>query len=339
MKKFTFIPFLIACALFVNAQKVALHGSSGVQHFTGTSAFVSAYDGSVSGDTIYLPGGGFTAPADIDKMLLVFGAGHYPDSTQATAKTFINGSITLSENADGFRLEGADINGSIVLDNNEAVDNVIIKYCKILNDLNVQGSLTTNPSHNLTIINCVFSGSYFNLSNAQNAGVFNSVIQGRIQYSEGNLFENNILMYSYGGSMSYYTVSGHNNTCNNNIFLNASSKYFSGVSNQISNNIFVTTPNLGTSPMESGNYYPVAQTDIFINQTGNAFSYEHNYHLQSPETYLGIDGEEAGLYGGTHGYKEGAVPSNPHIQIQNIATTTDADGILNVQIKAAAQDQ
>jgi hypothetical protein len=146
-------------------------------------------------------------------------------------------------------------------------------------------------------------------------------------------------MYSYGGSMSYYTVSGDNNTCNNNIFLNASSKYFSGVSNQISNNIFVTTPSLGTSFIESGNYYPVAQDAIFINQTGNTFSYEHDYHLQSPTTYSGTDNTEAGLYGGTHGYKEGAVPSNPHIQIQNIATTTDADGILNVQIKAAAQDQ
>jgi hypothetical protein len=338
MKKFTFFTALIVFTVTVHAQKVALHSSTGVQHFTGTNAFVSAYSSGSPGDTIYLPGGGFTAPANIDKKLLVFGAGHYPDSTQATGKTFIIGNITLSDNADGFRLEGADINGGIVFDNNEAVDNVIIKYCKISNDLNVQGSLT-NPSSNLTIINCVFSGSYFYLSNAQNAGVFNSVIQGRVLNSYGNLFENNILMYTYTGYAYYYTFSGDNNTCNNNIFLNASSRYFSGVSNQINNNIFVTTPNLGTTPIESGNYYPVPQNTIFINQTGNAFSYDHNYHLQSPATYLGIDNTEVGLYGGTHGYKEGAVPSNPHIQIQNIATTTDADGILNVQIKAAAQDQ
>lgn len=338
MKKIAFISSLIILAMTVEAQKVALHSATGTQHFTGTSAFISAYNAANSGDTIYLPGGGFSSPANIDKQLWVLGAGHYPDSTQATAKTFINGNIALSENADGFRLEGVHINGSIVFDNNESVDNVIIKYCKVENDLNVQGSLIT-PSFNLTIINSVFSGSYFYLSNAQNAGIFNSIIQGKILNSFGNFFENNILMFSYTGYTNYYTISGDNNLCNNNIFLNASNRSFSGVSNQTNNNIFVSTPNLGTTPISSGNYYPVPQNTIFINQTGNAFSYDHNYHLQSPATYPGIDNTETGLYGGTHGYKEGAVPSNPHIQVQNIATTTDTEGNLSVQIKAVAQDQ
>jgi hypothetical protein len=337
MKKTTLFLGFIALAIGLHAQKVALHTSSGVQHFTGTNGFVEAYNASTSGDTIYLPGGGFTTPSTIDKSLMVYGAGHYPDSTVSTAKTIMNGSITLSDNADGFRLEGVDISGGVVLGNNLAVNNVIIKYCKFATDFNVQGDLS-NPSLNLTIINCVFSGGSLYLANAQNAGIFNNIIQGRVISSFGNLFENNILMYNYTGYNNYFTVNGNNNVFNNNIFLNSTNRYFSGVSNQINNNIFTITPNLGTTPMASGNYYPVAQADIFINQSGYNFDYAHNYHLQSPEIYLGLDNTEVGLYGGTLGYKEGAVPSNPHFQMQNIAPTTNTDGLLNIQVKVSAQD-
>ncbi|MCB2220223.1 MAG: hypothetical protein KQI35_07515 [Bacteroidetes bacterium] len=337
MKKTTLLLGIIAIAISLSAQKVALHSSSGIQHFNGSNAFVEAYNASTNGDTIYLPGGGFTSPSTIDKSLFVIGAGHYPDSTVATAKTFINGNIILSDNADGFRLEGVDINGSISFDNNEAVNNVIIKYCNISNDLNVAGNLS-NPSYNLTIINSVFASGYFYLSNAQNAGIFNSIIQGRILNSYGNLFENNILMWTYTGVSGYYTLNGDNNVCNNNIFLNAGNKSFSGVSNQIYNNLFVTTPSMGTTPIASGNYYPVAQSSIFISQSGYIFDYTHNYHLQDPGTYLGVDNTEIGLYGGTLGYKEGAVPSNPHFQNQNIAPTTNTSGLLNIQVSAAAQD-
>ncbi len=336
MKKLFLIIAAISASFIVNAQKVALHSASGIQHFTGTDAFVDAYNASLSGDTIYLPGGGFNTPGNIDKSLIVYGAGHYPDSTQATAKTFVNGTINLSENADGFRLEGVDINGHIYFDNNEQVDNVTIKYCK-MNDLNIQGNLTT-PSTNLTLINNVFTGAYFYLSNAQNTGVFNCIIQGRVINSYGNVFENNIFMYSYSGTSSNYTTAGDNNTFNNNVFLNASYRYFNGISNIIKTNIFVTTPNYGTTPQDSVNYFPVDQADIFVNQTGNAFDYAHDYHLQNPSIYPGTDGTQAGLYGGTHGYKEGAVPSNPHIQLQIIAPTTTTEGMLNIQIRTEAQD-
>lgn len=336
MRKAILILVAIGISFFSNAQKVALHSSSGVQHFTGISAFVNAYNASLSGDTIYLPGGGFTAPTSIDKSLTIYGAGHYPDSTNATAKTFVIGDINLSENADGFRLEGVEINGSLYFGSNEQVDNVMIKYCK-MQDLNIQGNLTT-PSSNLTFINNVFTGGSFYLYNAQNTGVYNCIIQGRILNSYGNVFENNILMYSYTGYSSYYTTLGNNNTYNNNIFLNASSKYFNGISNIIKTNIFVETPNYSTTPIDSVNYFPISQVDIFVNQTGNVFDYTHDYHLQNPSTYPGTIGGQVGLYGGIHGYKEGAVPSNPHIQLQVIAPTTTTEGLLNVQIKTAAQD-
>lgn len=337
MKKVTALLASLAVVFTVSAQKVALHSSSGIQHFTGSNGLVSAYTAASSGDTIYLPGGGFTPPNSFDKSLRIYGAGHYPDSTVATAKTFINGGVNLAENADGFYLEGVEITGSFTFANNYSINNVIVKYCKMAG-LNVAGggNLIT-PSVNFTCINNVITGG-ISFANAQNAGVFNCIIHDRVTNSYGNLFENNIFMYDYGGSQSVFTANGDNNVFNNNIFLNASTKYFGGVSNQINNNVFVNTPVLGTTPIASGNYYPVPQVDIFVDQTGYVFSYDADYHLQDPGTYVGVDNTEAGLYGGFHGYKEGAVPSNPHIQLQNISATTTPSGMLNVQLKAAAQD-
>ncbi|MCB9222575.1 MAG: hypothetical protein R2780_13135 [Crocinitomicaceae bacterium] len=322
----------------LNAQKVALHSTGSIQHFTGTTAFADAYTASNPGDTIYLPGGGFTPPATIDKSLRIYGAGHYPDSTQVTAKTYINGNIALTDNADGFYLEGVDINGQLGFSYNTSIDNVIIKYCK-MNKIDVYGNNTfTTPSNNLLFINNVVKGDVL-LSNAQNSALYNNIIEARIQNSYGNLIENNIVMFSYTGVSSYYSIHGDNNIVNNNIFLNASNRYFVGVSNQINNNIFiVASPIFGTTPITSGNYYPVTQSSIFISQSGTTFDYSHDYHLQSPSTYLGVDATEVGIYGGFNGYKEGAVPSNPHFQLKTIAPTTNSSGLLNVQINASAQD-
>lgn len=68
------------------------------------------------------------------------------------------------------------------------------------------------------------------------------------------------------------------------------------------------------------------------------FNYAHNYHLKSPTTYLGTDGTEVGIYGGTFPYKEGSVPRNPHIQLKNIASKTDDNGSLQIEIQVEAQD-
>lgn len=336
MKNLFLFTILLISTTVISAQKVALHSTSGIQHFIGTNGFSSAYAAAIPGDTIYLPGGGFTSPVSIDKQLYVFGAGHYPDSTQATAKTYLNGGINLSENADGFLLEGVDINGQLQFDYNESVNNVIVKYCK-MTQIDFYGNNTfTNASNNVTFINNVITGNVI-LSNGQNVAMYNNMIGGRVYNSSGNLYENNIFLYN---NSSYLTFSGDNNIINNCIFLISTNLCIYGVSNQINNNIFINgSPHFGTTPIASGNYYPVAHNTIFINQTGYVFDYSHDYHLQSPTTYIGVDNTEVGLYGGFNGYKEGAVPSNPHIQFKNIAPTTNTNGFLNIQINAAAQDK
>lgn len=337
MKTIITIIALLTLSISLWAQNAILHSASGVQYFAGTSAFDKAYTASVSGDTIFLSGGGFTAPATIDKSLLVIGAGHYPDSTKATRITQILNGFTLNENADGFHIEGVKIIGNLAFGNNQAVDNVIIRYCHITGFLNVQGDGITAPCLNLTIANNYLNNSIA-LNNTVLAGVYNNLI-GRNIVTNSNTLGNNIFLTNE--YIQY--IEGNNNTIENNIFLysqNNDGYGINGSANTINNNIFVrSTPKLGTVPEASGNWFGVDQSTIFINQSGFIFSYEHDYHLQSPETYLGTDYSQIGIYGGTFVYKEGALPSNPHIQSATIAPSSTNEGLLNIEINAVAQDE
>lgn len=336
MKRQKLLTLLIAIAttMTINAQTIALHSSTGVQIIKGNTALATAYTAAQSGDTLYLSGGSFIPPAAFDKQLMIFGAGHYQDSTLATGKTFINGTVTLSENADLFYLEGVEISGNFSITTNHSVNNITIKRCKINGNFDALGNLS-NPTSNLSLIGNVLINR-LNLENIQNALLSNNIISNTFQNSNGNMITNNIIM----GHIGYYLFLGNNNTLNNNIILweDYNADVF-GSGNVFNNNLYVEpTPNYGATATNIGNYTGILQSAIFVDQTGTVFNYAHDYHLQSPTTYLGTDGSQVGIYGGAFPYKEGAVPLNPHIQVKNIAPTTDANGNLQIQIQVEAQN-
>ena len=136
-----------------------------------------------------------------------------------------------------------------------------------------------------------------------------------------------------------YSINGC--TVSNNVFLNRGTTYRNNIQGScvgiFNNNLFTSSdPNLGIN-VATGNYVNVPANDIFEEAADNVFAYTDDYHLQDPETYLGTDGKQVGIYGGALGYKPGAVPSNPHFSSATIAPTTDGDGKLNVNIKVIAQ--
>lgn len=336
-QKFLFLIIAIATTMTVNAQIIALHSTNGTQIFKGPTALTAAYTAAQSGDTLYLSGGGFIPPSAFDKQLMIFGAGHYVDSTLATGKTFLQGNLALSENADNTIIEGVDINGDLIFSANQAVNNVTIRFCR-MNNFTATGS--SNPSQNLSLINNAISGAV-DLTNVVVALISNNMLAYFTGTTNGQQIYNNIIFSSYYSIFDIYGK-GNNNTINNNIILFTPFHYlfgWSGNGNTFQNNVFVAaSPSFGTTYTALNNYVNIPQTDIFVNQTGSAFNYTHNYHLQNPTTYLGTDGTEVGIYGGTFPYKEGAVPSNPHIQLKNIAPTTDANGNLQIEIQVEAQD-
>jgi len=290
--------------------------------------------------TIYLSGGTFYAPSSITKTLYIYGAGHYLDSTQATGKTIISGNLILDRNTDGTYIEGIDLTGyfRLIFSSLDTVSNITLAYCKISGSIDV-GYTGNTYSNNFALQRSVVMGE-INFTRATNAAVYNSIIQGRITNSNGILYENNILFYSFS-LYGYCTITGDNNIIKNNIFFkNETTSGVGGNGNQLFNNLFTaTTPSFGVSYTASGNYYPVNIDSVFVNNNIYTFDYSKDYHLKHPDTYIGTDGTQIGIYGGTFPYKEGAVPSNPHIQLKNVAPTSDSNGQLQIEFKISAQDE
>jgi hypothetical protein len=330
-------------AIFAQS-RVALHSARQVTIFGGASPFADACNAAVSGDTVYLSGGAFVAPAEINKGIAVFGAGHYPDSTAVTGQTSVGGNITVKSGADNLHLEGIFFTGNITFNTDEKVDNVIIALCRINGTLTYSSStiIPTTPCENHQIIQSVLVGD-LNLNNLTGSMITNCIIQNRIVYGSNLSILNNVFLSNsgsgyYANTMILNSIKGV--TVSNNIFLargGYSGNIQGGCVGQFSYNLFTATLNFDANVISTGNYLNVAADDIFVSAADNVFDYTDDYHLQDPETYVGMDGTQVGIYGGALGYKPGAVPSNPHFSSATIAPTTDGEGKLNVNIKVIAQ--
>jgi len=54
--------------------------------------------------------------------------------------------------------------------------------------------------------------------------------------------------------------------------------------------------------------------------------------------YLGTDGTQIGIYGGSQPFKEKGMPSNPQVTEKIISTETDTNGNLQINITVKTQD-
>jgi hypothetical protein len=336
--KSLFVGLYLICLSLNAQQKVALHHNGTTTMYSGSNPLIDAYTAAVANDTIYLPGGTFVPPTNFDKRIAIFGAGHYESATVATGKTFINGNVVLKENADNFYLEGVEVNGEFIFSDNESVNQVIVKRCKINASLSVLGNLSI-PSGNFGLFGSVILGN-INLTNAQNVLVSNSIIQGRVLNSMGNVLNNNDILNEYVYYGGEAPIHGDNNQVNNNIFRRDNSgNLIVGNGNIAKNNLCAhASPSFGTLSTVSGNFLGIAQTAIFVNQTSDSFNYTSDYHLQNTSAYLGLDGTQVGIYGGVFPYKENAIPTNPHIESKTIAPQTNATGQLTIQVLVKAQN-
>lgn len=348
MKKIFFIISIFAMSLNASfaQQTIALHHN-------GQSSFYSSIDSLSnhiqSGDTIYLPGGGLNIGNwSIDKSVHVFGAGHNPDSTIATKRTYLSGNIYLKTGADNSFLQGFYLTGDIIFGtstSDQVVNNIYISRCNISSlYLSFDGSTATTSS-NISIRESILRGNNINGGYASNVVITNSIIQGVVQYFNNLLFTNNIMMRAFCGGGPFYNI--NTSTFQNNIIKTTHDNWNCGgnyleygcSSNYFENNIFsygYTFPD--GSSTGSGNWTSVDLSAVLISQSGLAFDYAQDYHLISPSTYLGTDGTQVGIYGGVYQFKEGSVPQNPHVISKTIQQSTDNSGNLNINVKVKAQD-
>jgi len=225
------------------------------------------------------------------------------------------------------------------------VSGYTISRCKIGSVLSrIESTFSCNPS-DITITECIIG--WLGFPGGNNFTLCNNILGYIGGLGNYNIIKNNIFLSSTNNiSLSgTYTTTIKNSYFENNIFLgNPFATYYSYTfdDNVFNNNLFVqnvTFPYQSTGSIGINNIVNQTQSTIFVNQSGNSFSYDDDYHLQStcPGKNAGRDGTDIGIYGGASPWKEGSIPFNPHIQTLNISPVTNSSGNLNVNIQVEAQ--
>lgn len=337
MKHFYLLSIFLAGFFTSIAQNVfTLDGASGTRVYSNID---SALKYSADGDYLYLPAGNISKPAGfmVKKKLNIIGAGHYPDSTQATGQTVITGNLHFWTESSGSVLQGVYISSNIyfgVDPASAAAKNILISRCNVQTiHLSEDGS-SNRGAENVFIKDCVIRDAIL-FAYVKNVVVENSIIEGTLVHGDGQItIRNNIFLRRTASLINAFKAA----RLENNIFLSSSSFFAGDVAGNLwYNNCFKEADPLGPY-FSSGNKFDV--TELFVNQSGTSFQYTQNYHLSatSPAKGAGLAGTDCGIFGGNNPYKEGAVPVNPHIRAKNLPSQTDAQGKINVQVTVAAQN-
>ncbi|MFP4664880.1 MAG: hypothetical protein ACLFM1_10680 [Bacteroidales bacterium] len=343
MKKLILISIALVFTHYITAQSVIiLHSTDTTAVFTGNTAFDDAYTLAETGDTLYLSGGGFTAPTSFEKGLKIFGAGIHPDSTAATSITQISGTVDIKDGADGLYFEGILFSHNISEHHSQVVDDVTFVRCKLDNLIDLGASGTPAVlRENYAFIQSVFINR-LDLDGVTNSLITNCIFNERIYNSNSNSIKNSSFLYTPSSASSDIITGSNTNLISNCIFHDPSNNYFiDGNSNTVQNCISQhSNPGFGSTPIDINNYKGIDLSTVFISLPSEPFSFDDNYHLTSSAetTYLGDDGTQVGIYGGLFPLKEGFVPQNPHISTKTISSGTDENGFLNVHVEVNAQD-
>ncbi|MBK6835331.1 MAG: hypothetical protein IPG89_14115 [Bacteroidetes bacterium] len=313
--------------------------------YTGNSPVNDAVSAAQSGDTIYIPGGGFNINTlNIDKTLSVFGVGYDADSTIATGITQLNGSIVLKQGADNSFLQGFYLSSNIIFGTNpsdEVVNNITISRIN-MNSIYLSSSGSNASASNNIILTENWFRSEIAAGYVTGLVVSKNFISQGFRYASNCLFTNNIF---FGGYCGGGPLSGVDNCLfqNNYFYVGfgpCGGQYFvSGNSNHFSNNVmnlnwsFPDGSNTGST-----NWYNIAPSSFFVNCPSAGLDMNYDFHLQTPASYIGTDGFQVGVYGTSEGLKDGAVSKNPHVILKSIAPQTTPAGDLNINITVGAQE-
>jgi hypothetical protein len=340
----TILLLMLGSVVFSQSVFVVQNDGSPSAHQTLDSALYYAVDG----DYIYMPGGTFNVGSvRITKNLNIIGAGHYPDSTQATGRTVLTGDVYFKTGADGSTLQGLYLNGDIYMGETSSTGDVQNIHISRSNVNNIYLTSSTSGStnygaQNIFIKDCIVRTA---LKGANTQGVIvETSILNYIAYFDGNAeFRNNIFLKQGTSSSSDYCVMYRVDNCtfNNNIFKNsATAGHFAYLCNDntFNNNIFNMATCYGGSCFNC--LYSIDFYAQFVDVPLNSFDYTYDFHLSDTSVAIGagLVGTDCGIYGGDNPYKEAAVPVNPHIQFKQIPSATDSQGKLNIQVKVRAQD-
>ena len=310
-KLFTLILSFVALTT-VNAQQISVVSPS--NQTTLYTDLNEAITNAAAGSTLYLSGGGFQVSTNISKKLSIIGVGHRAVNDNADGNTVISGNLTFESGSDNSVVTGVYLSGNI---NITSVNNMLIRYCNVDN-INISGDcLNVSINQNYVRNDINGGGGAHNITNN---------IASIIHNIDGGIIDHNVIVHSLGKYLfigSTYTI---NSQITNNIILNASYS----PSGTISNNIY---------KVELGeNSIVVTDFNEIFEGPNNGVSTTSNFKLKgSKGKNAGTDGTDIGIYGGTTGFKDSALPPGPRIAKKEVSEETDGSGNLRVKLKVVAE--
>lgn len=318
-----------ATAQTTDALVATLQHGDETKVFTGTDAFINAYNAAAdSADIITLSSGTFNSPNYVRKSITVYGAGWENDSN-GTAPTYISGDLNL-QNRDIVDEEGNSIKGGGKL------SGLHFEGLYFHNDLNFRENNDTWLT-NMTFKKCYFSRAYTqsvteNIRFEQcytNTDIGSNYFHKNMHISncrfacvsattESSIFvENSILVSTWMSDAAFYS------NCIIYGYLEQGST--------ANRNIFVARNSAGSGVLENeANWYNIQESGIFAD---GAIA-NRTFELKYPNKYIGTDGTQVGVHGGRYPWSK--IPATPRIVESNIDTETSAEGKLKVSIKVEA---
>ncbi|MBQ2787522.1 MAG: hypothetical protein IJF00_06170 [Bacteroidaceae bacterium] len=319
-----------ATAQTTDALVATLQHGDETKVFTGTNAFINAYNAAAdSADIITLSSGTFNSPNYVRKSITVYGAGWENDSN-GTAPTYISGNLNL-QNRDivdedgnsikgggklsGLHFEGLYFHNNLIFreNNGTGLTNMTFKKCYF------SSTYTYSSTENIRFEQC-----YINTENIgrdyfhKNMHISNCRFACVCATTESSIFvENSILVDTGQSEAAFYS------NCIIYGYLEQGST--------ANRNIFVARNSAGSGVLKNeANWYNIQESGIFAD---GAIA-NRTFELKYPNKYIGTDGTQVGVHGGRYPWSK--IPATPRIVESNIDTETSAEGKLKVSIKVEA---
>lgn len=345
MKTRLFLLGVIMASTFVGqkvqAQVVQMatvqHGET-MKAYYGLEALKDAIAAAATGDVISLSAGQFNAPT-INKAVTIQGAGYVIASGNYTA---IVGEMTVDvpDGTKGLLVEGLHCIGKVTVAG-DSLCSFIFRKCRmgdlVFNAKIVEGELSQSKVQNLTYAKASnFYVHHIVMHEISSSGEENQVavdidhcvVTGCLLKTVTAVVRNSLLKNASGTSACAY----YNNVMSQNTY--NFGQYWVGriTSAYLSGNIIFEISS-SSYDLTTNNY-----AALFVTPA-HAYTWKESYDYkltdEAAAQYIGGDGTQVGIYGGSVPFTE--VLSTPQVVEKHIATQTDENGMLSVKIKVEAQ--
>ena len=291
-----------------------------ISTFYGSNALKEAHAAAVHGDVITLSSGSF-ASIDITKAVTIRGAGMEVDA-HGILPTIISGDFEINISNQGenkLTMEGIYHNNTMMYDN---TSKPMFLKCRFKN---ITGRYGLSGIFNASFIHCKIAG-YLALNTSESSASFINCVVGSLSGHNCNI-QNCVIMAVSGGGIGNFD----NSSISNSILYDTNPNHLVSESVSAFNNVAFTEGTFRKSP-NTTNTVVSELSSVFKDFDG---TYNDNVKFELTEeaksTYLGIDGTQIGIYGGSLPFDP--TPSNPQITKCNVAAKSTADGKLSVDIE------